>query len=139
MFGKESGNEKGRNEKQNEADRRNNTRVTLTEQIFVKTVSATEVMLYPDDPDDEGGELATTIDVSYCGLRLYLHESVVEGSTLALWIDLAHQQEKILLTGVVIWVHQSGEGYLVGVKLEENSLDDVKAWQALIEYKNNYQ
>ncbi len=119
-----------------EEERRRNLRVPLSEQIFVKNVAVSDIVIYPDALDDEGGSIATTVDVSHCGLRLYLQHDVIEGSTLALWVEFAEGVEKLLLMGVVMWSHQSGDGYLVGVKLEENSEADENAWKQLIKFKN---
>ena len=117
-------------------ERRRNTRLPLSEQIFVKNVAASDIVLYPDELDHEGGTIATTVDVSHCGLRLYLAHDVVEGSSLALWIDFEEGAEKLLLMGIVMWSHPSGNGYLVGVRLEENSAEDETAWKQLIQFKN---
>ncbi len=121
---------------QGDDERRGNLRHNLAEQVFVKNVAASDIVIYPDEPDLEGGSFATTVDVSHCGLRLYLEDSVLEGGTLALWVTLEEGSEQLLLTGTVKWSHRSGSGYLVGVKLDDNSQDDITAWQQLIDFKN---
>lgn len=118
------------------SDRRGNQRLHLSEQVFVRNVAASDIVIYPDEPDAEGSALATTVDVSHCGLRLYLEETVLEGGTLALWVTLDEGADPVLLTGSVRWSHRSGNGFLVGVKLDESHEDDMAAWQRLIQYKH---
>ena len=71
-----------------------------------------------------------TVNVSAYGMQVIIDFELLVDSDIALWIYEEANDERILVNGTVRWTSKApGESkYLIGIELNEDSVDPIKDW-----------
>ena len=106
-------------------DRRKAPRSDIQDTLFIKSISSSQVTSL-------SSELKTcnTVNVSAYGMQVIIDFELLVDSDIALWIYEEANDERILVNGTVRWTSKApGESkYLIGIELNEDSVDPIKDW-----------
>jgi c-di-GMP-binding flagellar brake protein YcgR len=111
------------------SDRRKHQRIEVEQAIYVEVVrrgSRSEA--------DNTIIRCETVDISVGGLRLWMPESVAQGSILNIAVPMKDWTENLELVGEAKWVKEADNktGYWVGLELEDASRDDMEKWFVVV-------
>jgi hypothetical protein len=75
-----------------------------------------------------------TLDVSVGGLKIWVPESIAQGSTLNIAAPMEDWKENLELVGEAMWVRkaENGRGYWVGLALKDSSREDMEKWFSVV-------
>ncbi len=104
-----------------EEDRRRAPRAPITNTLFIKSISSSQVsMLEP-----AGGN---TVNASSTGLQVELDFDVLVSAEIALWINMDNG-ERTLVSGLIRWSSPTErDTFLVGIELDEESWPAIADW-----------
>ena len=106
-------------------DKRKNPRCNRQENVYI------EVTTQNDDGEYVKKVIGCeSVDVSRNGLKLYVHEQIVQGTILDLCVSFKDVAEKFYLTAEVKWSRPLvDEGwYFIGFELFEGDSTDYRQW-----------
>ncbi len=106
-------------------DRRKHERFKIARVIYVEVVrarSGTEA----DNPILR----CETADVSIGGLRIWVPESIPQGSMLNLAVPMDDWKNNLELVATAVWTRpcESPAGFWVGLELEDSGREDMERW-----------
>jgi len=112
-------------------ERRKHQRIHIERAIFVEVE-------HPDSRSEASNQIlrCETVDVSVGGLKIWVPDAVVEGSTLNIAAPMEDWTENLELTGKAMWVSSSDSsgkpGYWVGLELMDSSREDMEKWLKVV-------
>ena len=110
-------------------EKRSHIRLKMDAEVFVEVAAATA---------QAEAELARceVVDVSFGGLQVKIEQPLLEGSILAISVDLPTMPDPFFMPAEVKWCQQErdSEQWLAGFALVSSSDSDVAAWRELLEH-----
>lgn len=114
-------------------EKRKNPRTNRQENVYIEVTT-----------QDEDGEYTKkvigceSVDVSRKGLKLYVHEQIVQGTILDLCVNFKDNPEKYYLTAEVKWSRPLvDEGwYFIGFEIYEGDNTDYQKWYQWVDAFN---
>lgn len=110
-------------------ERRKHERIHVERAIFVEVES-------PGSRTEANNQIlrCETLDVSVGGLRIWVPEEIMEGSTLNIAAPMGDWKENLELVGEAMWVRpaEDKEGFWVGLQLADSSREDMEKWLKVV-------
>jgi hypothetical protein len=106
-------------------ERRQHERFDIAKVIYVEVVSAAS-RSEADNPIIR----CETVDISIGGLRIWVPESIPEGSRLNLAVPMDDWKNNLELSARSVWARpcESPGGFWVGLELEDSGREDMERW-----------
>ena len=106
-------------------DRRKHERFNIARVIYVEVVA-------PGQRSEAENPILSceTVDVSIGGLRIWVPESIPQGSTLNLAVPMNDWKDNLELVAKAVWTRpcDSPSGFWVGLELEDSNREDMESW-----------
>ncbi|MFT4822987.1 MAG: hypothetical protein ACI9DH_000199 [Halioglobus sp.] len=107
------------------AERRAHERVSIEKAIYVEIVKR-----HSRSEADNKIIRCETLDISVGGLRIWVPETIPQGSILNIAAPLDDWTESLELVGEAMWVKPATDrnGFWVGLALKDSSREDMEKW-----------
>ena len=107
------------------SDRRRHQRTEVVQAIYVEVVSRGR-----RSEADNTIIKCEAVDISVSGLRIFVPQSIKQGSTLNIAVPLDDWKENLELVGEAMWVKpvDDREGFWVGLELQDSCREDMEKW-----------
>lgn len=115
-------------------DRRKHQRIEVVRAIFIEVVrrgarteSANTIIR------------CETVDISVGGLKVYVPQSIAQGSRLNIAVPMDDWKENLELVGDAVWVRPAGdgEGFWVGLELHDTDRGNMEKWFKVVHAMGN--